>query len=394
MASMLSAMGVGAALMYFLDPDRGVRRRALARNKLVHAAKMAGDSAGTASRDLGNRARGAVAEVRSRFTSNDADDRVLEERVRSELGRIVSHPGAIDVMAGVDGRVLLIGDVLDDEVDELMSRVSRVRGVSEVVNELQVHESPEGVPALQGGRERDGGEFELLQENWSPAARVLTGAVGGALAFYAARRRNGVLGSAVGLAGLALLARGSTNRPLKRVIGTGGGRRAIDVQKTIHIQAPVEDVFAYLTDWENFPRWMTHVREVRASGPRGESGEHTHWVVDGPAGTTISWNALTTRFVANELVVWRSVNGAAVRHAGRMRFESDEDGGTRVHVQLSYNPPAGVLGHGVAAFFGRDPKKQMDDDLARLKTTIETGAAPRDAAAAEAVQPVQSPYAD
>ena len=47
---------------------------------------------------------------------------------------------------------------------------------------------------------------------------------------------------------------------------------------------------------------------------------------------------------------------------------------------MSYSPPGGMLGHAVAASFGRDPKRQMDDDLARLKTTIETGRPPHDAA--------------
>ena len=56
------------------------------------------------------------------------------------------------------------------------------------------------------------------------------------------------------------------------------------------------------------------------------------------------------------------------------------DGTTRVDVQLSYNPPGGALGHLVAKLFGSDPKSEMDQDLARLKTLIETGNFPRDAA--------------
>ncbi|HEX7123044.1 MAG TPA: SRPBCC family protein, partial [Gemmatimonadaceae bacterium] len=149
--------------------------------------------------------------------------------------------------------------------------------------------------------------------------------------------------------------------------------------KTITIHAPIEQVWAYLTEWERFPQWMTHVREVRASGVPGSIGERTHWVVDGPAGTTVSWDAETTRLVQNELVAWKSVEGAPVRQAGMIQFER-QDGDTRVHIQLSYNPPAGALGHAVAKIFGRDPKHQMDDDLARLKTFIETGRAPHDAA--------------
>jgi uncharacterized membrane protein len=376
--ALVSGIGVGAALMYYLDPDRGARRRALVRDRLVHAANVASDAAGASSRDLANRARGLVAGARALASPRAAADSVLEARVRTELGRIVSHPGAIDV--GVEnGRVTLVGDALADEIDDLVGCVGEVRGVTVVENQLMVHESAEGVPSLQGGLSKTGWEAELLHENWTPATRLLTGVAGGVLTLYGARRRDS-FGAAVGLAGLALLARGTTNTELKSALGVGGGRNAVEIQKTISVGAPVEDVFAFLTDWESFPQWMSHVREVRSAGEHGGVGERTHWKVDGPAGTTVSWDALTTRFVPNELVAWKSVDGSAIRQAGRIRFSQNDDGGTRVHVQMSYNPPGGTVGHAVAALLGRDPKRQMDDDLARLKTVIETGIRPRDAA--------------
>src|SRR5688572_8378857 len=195
-------------------------------------------------------------------------------------------------------------------------------------------------------------------------------------------RRRDAVGSTLGLAGLALFARGSTNEDLGRLVGLSGGRSAVDVQKTINVNAPVADVFAYFTDWEHFPQWMSHVREVRASGPRGALGERTHWVVDGPAGATVEWDAETTRFEPEALVAWKTVDGAAIRQAGIIRFDRTGDAATRVSVRMTYNPPGGAAGHAVATLFGRDPKRQMDDDLARLETMIETGTPPRDAASA------------
>jgi hypothetical protein len=61
--ALLSGMGLGAALMYVLDPERG-RRRALARDKAVRLANRTSDRVGATSRDLGNRARGVAAELR------------------------------------------------------------------------------------------------------------------------------------------------------------------------------------------------------------------------------------------------------------------------------------------------------------------------------------------
>jgi uncharacterized membrane protein/osmotically-inducible protein OsmY len=373
----LGGIGIGAALMYFLDHDRGARRRSVVADKLVHTRHIAADAFGTTARDVANRARGAAAVVRARVRPDDADDRVVEERVRAELGRVVSHPSAI-VATASQGLVTLSGPVLASEVEHLVTRVRRVRGVSDVENRLQAHESAEGVPGLQGGVERDGGEFELRQSNWTPAARLLTTVAGGALALYGARQR-GAAGAALGLAGVALFSRGASNSELARLAGLRG-RDAVNIQKAIAVNAPIEDVFDRFTQWENWPHWMSHVREIRRSGPRGVVGERTHWVVDGPAGRAIEWDAETTRILPNELVSWKSVEGASIRHEGTVRFDRIPDGATRVQVQMSYAPPAGALGHAVATILGRDPKRQMDDDLARFKTTIETGRPPRDAA--------------
>jgi uncharacterized membrane protein len=94
----------------------------------------------------------------------------------------------------------------------------------------------------------------------------------------------------------------------------------------------------------------------------------------------VQWTAEVTRVIPGELIEWRSVSDSDVRHQGCVQFASNGDNGTRVSVQLSYVPPAGAFGHAVAAIFGADPKSEMDADLLRMKTMIETGHAPHDAA--------------
>lgn len=365
--------------MYFFYPVRGARRRSLVRDKVTHAVRAASEVASATSRDVGNRVRGAAAEARSLGHAGEvADDGVIEARVRSQLGRVIAHPSAIEVMVE-NGRVTLVGDVLADEVGRLFRRISRVRGVREVNNRLRVYDDEEmaDVASLQGESERD--DLEIDQEHWTPAARLLTSIAGGAMAVYGLARRDR-FGSALGMAGLALLTRGTTNKNLRRVVGMPSGRNGISIVKTIDIDAPVDRVFAFMTDWEEFPKWMSHVRVVRTAGPRNSVGERTHWEVDGPAGSTVEWEALTTRFEPNAMFAWKSLEGEAIRQAGRMRFAENEHGGARVRIELQYKPPAGALGHAVAKMFGRDPKQQMDDDLARLKMVIETGNPPSDAA--------------
>lgn len=141
--------GVGAGLMYFLDPDRGKRRRALVRDKAVHVAHECRDSLDVATRGLANRAQGLYAKTRSWFECGAIADPVLRDRVRSRIGHVVSHPASIEVEVE-DGKVRLAGPILTGELSGLLHCVSRVRGVAAVENRLEVHEAPDGAPGRQG----------------------------------------------------------------------------------------------------------------------------------------------------------------------------------------------------------------------------------------------------
>jgi uncharacterized membrane protein/osmotically-inducible protein OsmY len=373
-ASMLTGVGLGAGLMYFFDPARGARRRALMRDRLAHASRVAGDAAGATGRDVSHRAAGVAARLRGTVGQETVDDRVLLERVRSQIGRAVSHPRAIDADV-VDGVVTLRGPILMDEVSDVIGAVEGVRGVRDVINNLDEHHEPGNVPALQGKRSPRRARAEMWQQQWSPTARLMTCTAGAALAGYGATRRD-MAGVLAATAGIGMMARAATNVELRRLTGFGAGRRAIDVEKTIVIDAPVDEVFRFWSQYENFPRFMSRVLEVRPSAREGQS----HWRVVGPGGVPVEFDAVVTAYVPNEVLAWRTVQGSAVAHAGIVRFEPRSDGRTRVHIRMSYNPPGGWVGHGVAAAFGVDPKRSLDEDLARLKTLIETGRPARDAA--------------
>lgn len=367
----LSFAALAAAAMYWFDPNSGRRRRAQARDKLISRAIDFSEGVGVAWRDLLHRSRGFRARIRAMFESETPSDEVLIERIRANIGHAISHPGVIEVEVS-QGRAILSGPVLADEYNRLLHAVRSVRGIKDVEDRLAVYESAEGVSALQGGRPRPPQRFELLQENWSPAARLVTGTLGTALMLYGLRER-GIVGSLAAVAGGALTLRSTTNMPLVRLSGASG-HRAIDIQKTIHVNAPIERVFETLARHENFPAFMRNVREVHMYGD-GRS----HWVVAGPAGTSVEWDAETTAYQPNKVLAWRTVPNSKVEHAGIIRFQPDGDG-TRLDIRMSYNPPAGAVGHVVAKLFGTDPKKEMDEDLMRLKTYLETGVPPRDAA--------------
>lgn len=186
--SLLSGMAIGAALALAFDPDQGTRRRALIRDK-VFGGRRYGGRFDAAMRHVSHRACGIITATRSRLWAEEADDRQLLARVRSRIGRVCSHPRAIDVYVH-DGEVTLLGPVMADEVRSLLTAAASVRGVHSVVNDLEPHESAEGVPALQGGSVAGRSGVDVFSLNWTPGAGALVGAaaIAGSLAFAYSRR--------------------------------------------------------------------------------------------------------------------------------------------------------------------------------------------------------------
>jgi BON domain len=163
----LSGLALGAGLIWFLDPRRGGQRRAIVRDKMKHVAHELEEAARVGGHDLVNRVEGVRAEIGATRRPTPVDTK-LEERVRSELGRICSHTRAIHVRA--EGhRVHLEGPVLAAEADEIVRRVARLRGVQEVENHLEAHTEAHGVPALQGEH------IHHHPRRLSPAAHLVLG---------------------------------------------------------------------------------------------------------------------------------------------------------------------------------------------------------------------------
>lgn len=375
---LLVAAGAGALLMYLFDPQQGRRRTARLRDQAVHMAHKAGDVADAGARDFGHRTTGLLAELRSRVRRNPVGDDVLTERVRSRLGRLVSHPHAVKVSAS-KGRVSLFGPVMHDEADRLLRGVGAVPGVRDIDNQLELHLTAGNVPALQGGKRRLGPRAELLQANWAPGPRMASLAAGTLLAGYGFARRD-LAGTLLGIAGAALAVRAASNQALRRTL-LPRARRGQEVHKSIFIAAPRERVFEQWSNYDNFPRFMSHVEEVRRIDET-----RSHWVVKGPAGVRVEWDAVMTEHEPPALIGWCSETGAPVQHAGVVRF-AEQPGGTRVTVDMAYTPPGGAIGHTLAKLLGRDPKQEMDADLMRMKSFIETGTPAHDAAGASSRTP-------
>ena len=143
----------------------------------------------------------------------------------------------------------------------------------------------------------------------------------------------------------------------------------IRMSRSIVINRSPEELYRFWHDFENFPRFMYHLKSVQATGPRT-----SHWVANGPVGTNVEWDSEITADTPNELIAWRSVEDADVANAGIVQFERRPGGrGTIVRVEIKYRLPGGVAGAIVSRLFNESPEQQIYDDLHRMKQVIETG---------------------
>ncbi len=188
--------------------------------------------------------------------------------------------------------------------------------------------------------------------------------LGGALALYGLARR-GLVGIAAQTVGAGIMWSEMREPSDPAEPSARERRRTVDIQKTLFVEAPVDRVYEFWSNYENFPRFMSNVREVRDLG-----GGRSHWVVNGPGGLAIEWDAVLTEQIPAETLAWRSRPGSMLENAGVVRFRP-EGAGTRVELRLCYNPPAGGAGQAVAELLGADPRAKLNEDLGRLKALLE-----------------------
>lgn len=144
------------------------------------------------------------------------------------------------------------------------------------------------------------------------------------------------------------------------------------VEGNIEVQAPVQTVYEYWRNLENLPQFMSNIEEVRSTGP-----DTTHWVVKGPLGAKVEFDARTTQDEPNQAIGWNTVDGQ-VQTSGQVRFREVTPNRTRVEVQMNYaDPPGGKVGE-VASRAVANPKVMMEQDLRNFKDIIEGKATPEE----------------
>jgi len=173
-----------------------------------------------------------------------------------------------------------------------------------------------------------------------------------------------IVATAAAVAGVAALDVLCTRKLTKN-----GAHKTIDITKAITIDRSPEDLYEFWRNFENLPLFMNHLKTVECLGEN-----LSHWEANGPAGTTVKWDAELTGDIPNKSVAWRTTQGKLVDHSGSVQFEQAHGGrGTVVKVKLQYHPTGGVVGAKVAKLFGEAPEQQIAVDLRRFKQLMETG---------------------
>lgn len=143
----------------------------------------------------------------------------------------------------------------------------------------------------------------------------------------------------------------------------------LHISRSVTINRPRHEVYECWRDLDNLPRVVLELESVALQG-----GGRSHWVVNGPAGATVEWDAEITADEPDTRLAWRTLDGATVPNHGEVRFaEAPAGRGTELRVDMYFEPPAGVVGKTIAAWLGDDPAATVREALRRYKQVLETG---------------------
>jgi uncharacterized membrane protein len=267
------------------------------------------------------------------------------ERIARAMGAFSLGLGAVQIVA--PGRLAKMIGIQDDDGTRAMMRAVGAREIASGVG-LLTRPHPAGwMSARVAG---DAMDLTLLGVAMGTNARS-PGRVAAAMAAVAGVTVPDLIGSA------------------RLAAGGGGAGGAVDVRAAITVRHPRDEVYSFWHNFENLPRFMYHLESVEVAGDR-----RSHWRAKGPMGRHVSWDAETVDDRPGELIAWRSLAGADVENSGVVRFtDAPGNRGTEVHVEVHYEPPAGMVSIALAKLLGEEPTQQVKDDLRRLKQVLETG---------------------
>ncbi|MBD0296359.1 MAG: DUF2892 domain-containing protein [Flavisolibacter sp.] len=144
---------------------------------------------------------------------------------------------------------------------------------------------------------------------------------------------------------------------------------AINIRTSLIVNKPKSEVYAFWRRLENLPLFMKHLASVTEI-----DSKHSHWEATIPGNIgKIKWNAEIVKEEEGYLIGWQSIPNSMINNAGKVVFNDALGGqGTELEVVISYHPPAGELGSGVAKLLNPVFEKIIRQDVMNFKEYIET----------------------
>jgi uncharacterized membrane protein len=148
-------------------------------------------------------------------------------------------------------------------------------------------------------------------------------------------------------------------------------RREIEITRAVTINKPAEELFRFWRNFENLPSFMEHLQSVT------QRDGISHWVVKGPLGKRLEWDANISQERPNELIRWHSLPNSPIQHTGWVEFTpAPANRGTMVRVHFRYIPLLGHAGAALAKALGKHPEQMVREELRHFKALMETGEIP------------------
>src|SRR5262245_13729634 len=135
--------------------------------------------------------------------------------------------------------------------------------------------------------------------------------------------------------------------------------------KSMIVGADIPEVFDAWADFESFPNFMRNIKSVekRADGS-------THWVMEGPLGKKVEWDADVTTFEPGKRIAWRSRKGSTIKTSGQVTFVQLGPEQTQVNLTIQWVVPKRKGGEALAGLIA-DPERRVEEDLYTFTTYVE-----------------------
>jgi uncharacterized membrane protein len=247
-----------------------------------------------------------------------------------------------------------------------IGRISGVKGNTTLIRLLGLREIAHGVAIFVQDKQTDGKPAEAV---WARVAGDALDLACLGAAFASPKNNKGKLAFATANVMTVTALDVICAQALSSNNGTATGGGTNQVRKSLIINRTPEELYQFWRNFENLPQFMPYLESVTVT-----SEGRSHWVAKAPAGTSVEWDAEITEDRPNELISWRSLEGADVDNSGTVHFvPAAGNRGTVVKVDIAYNPPGGVIGAAVAKLFGEEPGAQALESLRCLKQLMEAG---------------------